>query len=199
MSARDRETPTSNDLQLLDHLLPVGQLTLHLILKIICRAATATSGRETTSDRDVRMQPRRTSPFRCWNSLSSFFLSSICSTSCFCSSSGKNTFISSHLLQRNPELNLQTDWTSDRSDSPQLVNVPKQRPILMSYPYICEVMYGKIVGGVGGSHAFLMQRGAAPCLHLRSHKCSIHHCSLPPLDLGPDIQTYRSSEVALNP
>lgn len=31
----DRETPTSNYLQLLDHFLSVGQLTLHLILKII--------------------------------------------------------------------------------------------------------------------------------------------------------------------
>ncbi len=28
-------------------------------------------------------------PFKCWNSLSNFFLSSTCSTSCFCNSSAK--------------------------------------------------------------------------------------------------------------
>lgn len=32
---KQRKRPTSNDLQLLDHFLSVGQLALHLILKII--------------------------------------------------------------------------------------------------------------------------------------------------------------------
>lgn len=40
---RDRQRLTSNDLQLLDHFLPVGQLTLHLILKIIWRVPKAIS------------------------------------------------------------------------------------------------------------------------------------------------------------
>lgn len=40
---KERERQTSNNLQLLDHFLSVGQLTLHLILKIIWRVPKATS------------------------------------------------------------------------------------------------------------------------------------------------------------
>lgn len=40
---REGERQTSNNLQLLDHFLSVGQLTLHLILKIIWRVPKATS------------------------------------------------------------------------------------------------------------------------------------------------------------